>query len=99
VGSIILNKWQFPQEFVVTASESGNWFRDSDSPADYCDLILVAKLHTFIGKPNPQKQLPQLFEIPAFKKLGLDRENADNGLTILSHANEQITEVRKLLSL
>ena len=102
VGAIILAKWQFSQDFITVAKESENWMRDSpgtDTNPDYADLVLVAKLHTFIGRDHQQKHLPQLYAVPAFLKLGLDQDDPNKGLSIIADANEQINEVRSLLSL
>lgn len=99
IGTIILSKWQFPQEFITAAKESENWYRDDATQADYCDLVMVAKLHTFIGREQQHSQLPHLFEIPAFHKLGLDKDSPNKGLSIIADAKEQISEVRRLLSI
>ena len=98
VGAIILAKWQFSQDFITVAKESENWLRDS-AAADYADLVIVAKLHTFIGREQQKKNLPQLHAVPAFHKLGLDRDDPNKGLSIIADANEQINEVRSLLAL
>ena len=99
VGAIILSDWQFSQDFITLAKESANWFRDAPGHADYTDLVLVAKLHTYIGREHHKKDLPQLYEIPAFHKLGLDQDAPNKGLSIIADANEQINEVRSLLAL
>ena len=99
VGEIILTKWQFSQDFITVAKESANWLRDRPGQADYADLVLVAKLHTFIGREHHEKDLPPLYSIPAFHKLGLDQDDQNKGLSIIADANEQIGEVRSLLSL
>jgi HD-like signal output (HDOD) protein len=98
VGAIILAKWQFSQDFITVAKESENWLRDS-AAADYADLVLVAKLHTFIGREHQEKSLPQLYAVPAFHTLGLDQNDPNKGLAIIADANEQINEVRSLLAL
>lgn len=98
VGAIILTKWQFSQDFITVARESEQWMRDS-STADYADLVLVAKLHTYIGREHQANNLPALHAVPAFQKLGLDQDDANKGLSIIADANEQISEVRSLLSI
>ena len=98
VGAIILTKWQFSQDFITVAKEAENWMRDSTA-ADYADLVVVAKLHTFIGRGYKEKNLPQLYAVPAFHKLGLDQDDPNKGLSIIADANEQINEVRSLLAL
>ena len=99
VGMIILSNWQFSQDFITVARESENWLRDEKGPADYTDLVIVAKLHTYIGREHNKKDLPQLYEIPAFQKLGLDQYDPNKGLAIIADANEQINEVRRLLAI
>lgn len=99
VGSIILSKWQFSMDFITVSRESDNWYRNNSAAADYTDLVLVAKLHTYIGREHVKKDLPQLYEIPAFHKLGLDQDDPNKGLSIIADANEQINEVRGLLAL
>ena len=59
----------------------------------------MAKLHTYIGREHNKKDLPQLYEIPAFQKLGLDQYDPNKGLAIIADANEQINEVRRLLAI
>jgi HD-like signal output (HDOD) protein len=98
VGAIMLAKWQFSQDFITVAKESENWLRDS-STVDYADLVLVAKLHTYIGREHLRNNLPPLYAVPAFQKLGLDQDDPNKGLSIIADANEQINEVRSLLSL
>jgi len=98
VGAIILTKWQFSQDFITVAKDAENWMRDSSAP-DYADLVLVAKLHTFIGREHQEQNLPQLYSVPAFHKLGLDQDDPNKGLSIIADANEQINEVRSLLAL
>jgi HD-like signal output (HDOD) protein len=98
VGAIILTKWQFSQDFITVARESETWMRDSTT-ADYADLVLVAKLHTHIGREHQASYLPALHAVPAFHKLGLDQDDPNKGLSIIADANEQISEVRSLLSL
>jgi HD-like signal output (HDOD) protein len=98
VGAIILTKWQFSQDFITVARESEHWMRDSTA-ADYADLVLVAKLHTHIGREHHADNLPALHAVPAFHKLGLDQDDPNKGLSIIADANEQISEVRSLLSI
>jgi len=97
VGAVILANWQFSEEFISVAKETGDWFRDGAGEADYTDLILVAKLHTYIGREHHRNDLPQLYELPAFLKLGLDQYDPETGLSVIADANEQISEVRRLL--
>ena len=68
VGEIILKQYGLSDELIAVAAESNNWMREGDDKPDYCDLILIAKLHSYIGTPQG-RYLPKLNTIPAFKKL------------------------------
>ena len=106
VGSTILTSWHFDPEFAMVAKEADDWFRDHSLEADYCDLVLIAQLHTFIGKAKDKIQqltgkptLPSLASIPAFHKLGLRFDGINESISLLADANRQLTEARQILSL
>jgi putative nucleotidyltransferase with HDIG domain len=106
VGSIILDEWHFDEEFATVARESDDWYRDKHSQADYCDLVLIAQLHSFIGKAKANvqqltgtKTLPPLSDIPAFHKLGLHTEGLQESISLLADANRQLSEAKQILSL
>lgn len=96
-GAMVLEKWQFPPEVAEVARSSRDWFRCPDRHADLCDLILMANLHSLIGKrtrPAP----PRLDQVPAFSKLSLGQLTPEKTLLILEEARAQIAEVRDLLA-
>lgn len=96
-GALVLENWQFPEEIVEAARSSRDWYRCPESGADLCDLVLIATLHSFIGKrvrPAP----PRLDQVPAFSKLSLGRLTPETTLTILEEARTQINEIRDLLA-
>jgi putative nucleotidyltransferase with HDIG domain len=106
VGAIILTAWHFENEFAVVAREADDWFRDHNPQADYCDLVLIAQLHTFIGKSKEKIQtltgkrsLPTLASVPAFHKLGLRFDGISESIDLLADANRQLLEAKQLLSL
>ena len=106
VGSIILDEWHFDEEFATVAREADDWYRDKHLKADYCDLVLIAQLHTFIGKAKTNVQqltgtkiLPPLSDIPAFHKLGLHTEGLQESISLLADANRQLSAAKQILSL
>lgn len=106
VGAIILREWHFDEEFATVAQEADDWYRDKHAQADYCDLILVAQLHSFIGKAKEKVQqltgsrnLPSLSDVPAFRKLGLHTEGPEDSIALLADANRQLAEAKEALSL
>ncbi|OUS26269.1 hypothetical protein A9Q99_18735 [Gammaproteobacteria bacterium 45_16_T64] len=102
IGGAILNRWGFSDEIVEVTQLSHQWQRNHEGAADYCDLIIVARLHAQLhlspetaSQDNPP---PPLEQCPAFLKLC--EQNAltpEKSLAILSEAKEQIEETKKLL--
>lgn len=106
VGGLILKKWNFSEDSVTVAKEADDWNRNASTEADYCDLVLVAQLLSFMGKivgvdtpPLDGRTLPELTDVPAYKKLGLESLSADNSIQILHDANEEIAEAMHLLAM
>jgi HD-like signal output (HDOD) protein len=98
ISGLILRKWNFPEDFVITALEAEDWNRDPDSVSDYCDLVIIAQIHGFIGTPA-MLTVPPLNQLPAFKKLALGHLTPRMGLELLDQAKEKIDEVVRMLAL
>ena len=105
IGAIILKAWRFSDDFILTAREADDWYRDNQDEPDYCDIVLLAQLHTFIGKSKDKltplignRALPALTELPAFKKLCLNGCGPEESIAILNQANQQIMETVQLLT-
>ena len=96
VGGMILRYWDFPPEFATVALEAEDWYRDPHPDPDYCDLVIVAQLHSFVGTPR-MAGLPTINELPAFKKLPLGELTPQNSLKILDEAEEQIRTAETLV--
>jgi HD-like signal output (HDOD) protein len=98
ISSLILRKWNFPEDFVITALEAEDWNRDPGPTPDYCDLVIVAQIHGFIGTPAILT-IPPLNQLPAFNKLAPGQLTPQMGLELLDQAKEKIDEVVKMLAL
>jgi HD-like signal output (HDOD) protein len=98
IGSLILRKWGFPPDFIITALEAEDWLRDSGPEADYCDLVVIAQLHSFMGT-DKALSTPGLDEIPARNKLSLGELTPEMSLYILEESKEQIAHAESLFAL
>ncbi len=96
MGALILQRWEFAEDFIVTAREAEHWTRDPAARADYCDLVLIAQLHSFVGTER-MRGLPPMNELACFGKLGLEELTPRQSLKILDQAKEQIARTRELL--
>lgn len=102
IGGAILKRWGFSDEIVEVTQSSHQWLREHEGPADYCDLIIVARLHAQLPMSGRSAEAsgptPPLEQCPAFLKLC--EQNAltpEKSLAILSEAKEQIAETQSLL--
>lgn len=106
VGGLVMTKWNFPDDFAQVAKEADDWQRDPAGSADYCDLVLIAQLFSFMGKrmgldtpPFEARALPELTTLPAYRKLGLGELSPENSIAILQNAKEEIAEAMHLVTM
>jgi len=101
LGALIFASWEFPDDFVEVAVESDNWRHESSKLHDYSDLVMVAQLHSFIGKGEEkqylgisEQHLPMIVELPAYKKLGLHELTPENSVWLLNVAKKKLNDLR-----
>lgn len=93
VGSILLKKWSFEDNLIITAKEAEEWQRDVIK-ADYCDVVQVAQLLCEMVDGRELESAPDLIDLPAFKRLDLGDVNPK---LIIAQAKQEIGEVIHLL--
>ena len=106
VGELIMTKWNFPDDFTRVAKGADDWSRDHAGDADYCDLVLIAQLFSFMGKhvghdalPFDARVLPELTTLAAYQKLGLGELSPENSITLLQNAKEEIAQAMHLVTM
>ncbi len=95
IGGMILQQWKFDNELVNNAREAYNWERDVDK-ADYCDLVQVALKHSHL-LGGEKIDGPDLCDLPAFKRLGLEELNLIDNITVLKEISMRVTELIKMI--
>ncbi len=98
VGSSILSRWDFSEDFIEVAEETENWMRDSSDKADLVDIINMAHLHSYIGTPL-QRGVPIIDQTPAFHKLALGQLTPRLSIKVLEKAKEKVVQTKALLHL
>lgn len=93
IGRLVLEGWNFPPELIAVASDHEQYDRISDSSPDYVDVVMVANLHTYIGKEHASCATDWT-DIPAFNALGLTPEES---MAALDEAREDVQEVVNML--
>ncbi len=97
VGVLVFNAWGFDPELTTVVEESDDWMRDAGPAPDYCDIVLVAQLYSYLDTPRAAS-LPKLDQTPAFKKLKLGELDEQGHVAVLEEAAEEIAGIKQLLS-
>lgn len=98
VGSSILRRWDFSDDFIRVVEETENWMYDEKEQPDMVDIINMSHLHSYIGSPL-QKDVPIIDQTPAFHKLALGQLTPKLSIKVLEKAHEKINETKALLSM
>jgi len=93
IGKIIMETWDFPEELKLVASEYINFQRDSDSKADYVDLVQVAFLQSIAGTDHPACRV-DWSSVASFSKLGL---SSDAEILEIEGVSEEIEMAQAML--
>lgn len=97
IGSIILEKWEFPNSLRQIPLQSTNWFTSTTEDLSLNDIVLLAKYHTLLASPG-KTELPLLITLPAFQKLETQPLTPEMSLQILQDAKQQIAEAMNFFS-
>lgn len=97
IGEEVMKMWRFGTDYIDAAREAECWERDPAPQPDYCDVVVAAQLHSFIGRPA-MLQAPNFYEVAAFGKLAGGHLTPELSITILKKAREQITLTQQLLA-
>lgn len=89
----ILEHWQLNERLTPVPELISDLMRDHEGPADYSDVIQVARLHVYRNKPHPLGKVAWQ-NVPAFAKLSLTPETS---MQIIKEAREEIKAVIDLL--
>ncbi len=96
VGILLLKQWNFDADFIETVRSREDWQRNPRPQADLADIVLIARLHSYVGTPQ-MKQCPRINEVPAFSKLPLGELTPELSIRMLIEAREDIAETQKLI--
>ena len=93
IGTAILTAWDFPPELIAVPEGCIDYGRSHPGPADYADVVTVARLQKFAGTEHALGQM-DWSTIQAFGKLGL---SADVAVHDIEEINMDIAEAKTLL--
>lgn len=100
LSAIILRQWNFDDTIISAVAESGNWKRNTMHDADMADMLIVAEAYFTISKKKSSTadQTQHLLQIPAFKKLKMDKLSPKFSMKLLNQAGNELGHVKPFLA-
>ena len=96
LSAMTLESWGLP-EFALAAHHQENWYYEHVGGPGYTDILIVAHLHGLI-KARRFADLPRIDETPAFQQLKGCGMTASTSVTVLEEAQQELAELRALLT-
>lgn len=97
VGKRVLTEWDFAEQYLDLPLLAEDWFADTGDRFNLADLLQLAVWHSYLGEPRA-KQLPPIFSLPAYSKLGRAALTPEFSLALLQKAKAQVDETAKVLA-
>jgi HD-like signal output (HDOD) protein len=97
IGSIILEKWDFPDNLKHIPLRATDWFTSASKEFDLNDIVILAKYHDLLASTD-SADLPLITTLPAFQKLQNQPLSPKMSLQLLHDAKQQITETMNFFS-
>ena len=98
VGSMVIKNWGFSEDLLSVVEYAEDWHRNESEELDMCDIVNVAQIYSMLHCKDVS-QLPKIDQVPAFKKLFPGKQDPDFSMQVFSQAEEEISEIKKLLNL
>ena len=96
INSMLLQQWSLGDELVTVGEESRNWFRNHGVSIDLCDLVLLARYHSYLGTEQ-DKQLPLLSKMPAFEKLKQTNFGSQDSIEFMRESQDEVAAIEQML--
>lgn len=94
LSRLIFEQWGFDPAFIEVVENRENWSRDTEKAADYCDVVIAARL--LYRYARGEANIDELKNLPVISKLRLMEYDAD-GQFFMDKAEQQVAEMSKLL--
>ncbi len=96
VGVVLAEKWQLDEDFTAVIKNARNLGYDSGDRTDLVDVVNIARLLSHIGQPGIS--WPRLEETPCLMKFGEAGLTMETSLALLKQAQDDINEIKRVLS-
>ena len=97
IGKMVLEKWNFTEDFVEAATNAYDWQRRTDQPANYTDLVIVAQLLSY-RNTLLQSSHPEPSSVPAYERLTKQLRDPNDSIDVLEHSAEELSNIKQLFN-
>jgi len=97
IGKSILERWNFTHDFSELAIHAEQWHRETNEPADYTDLIIVAQLLSF-ENTLLKDQYPDATTVPAYNRLEKLLKNPEDSIHVIRTAQDELSDIQQLFN-
>jgi len=97
IGKMILDKWNFTEEFAELASNAENWGYEPEQTQSYTDLVIVAQLLSFKNSPLEDKH-PEAESTPAYKRLKTLLKDPNDSLDVIENAQDELDSIKQIFN-
>ena len=97
VGVLALSRWGFEDDLLTVAREAESWHRQPATPPALCDVVLIAQLYALSTGESAPAGLPAFESVPTYAAPGFSSMLVGDISQMLSEAQQEIMELRRLL--
>ncbi len=97
IGKMVLEKWNFTEDFIELALNAEDWERKTTQPANYTDLVIVAQLLSYRNTPL-QEGHPDPASIPAYERLTKLLKDPSDSIDVVENSQEELADIKQLFN-
>ena len=97
IGKMVLEKWNFTEDFIELALKAEDWERKTTQPANYTDLVIVAQLLSYRNTPL-QEGHPDPASIPAYERLTKLLKDPSDSIDVVENSQEELADIKQLFN-
>ena len=98
VGTMVIRHWNLSDDLFAVVENFENWKRDENEKLDTCDMVIIAQIYQRL-KHHKIEGLPNINDVPAFKKLYPNNQSADFAQHVFQQAHDEIAAILQLLKM
>lgn len=96
-GTLVMSHWGLAADLSQITEAAEDWWRDPGPDPDYGDVVMISHL-CHHDEPKMDESVPEIIEIPAAAKLGLDTLDDRLECPLLKEIEQETAGIKAMLS-